>query len=231
MLGTTTDNSRQLLHRAKARLARGTAAADRHGAVEARDRRTLRPRVLVRRRLELTALLAEDVGMWSDGGGKASAARRPLIGRDQVLNFLVGLHRTAQTAGTPARCVAEDRRRQLRACPDRAGRAAPRVDLRVLHRRRRDFRDPRRPQSRQARAHRSSAHDVALTLFEARRNGIDSISSSRGDQQCGIFPRQGPADRWCFCTESACRTRPGARSRRICRHRAVSSRSTLPDSA
>ena len=32
-------------------------------------------------------------------GGKASAARRPLVGRDEVLNFLVGLHRTAQTAG------------------------------------------------------------------------------------------------------------------------------------
>jgi RNA polymerase sigma-70 factor (ECF subfamily) len=37
--------------------------------------------------------------MWSDGGGKASAARRPLAGRDQVLNFLIGLRRTAQTAG------------------------------------------------------------------------------------------------------------------------------------
>ena len=47
----------------------------------------------------LTALLAGDVGMWSDGGGKASAARRPLAGRDQVLNFLIGLRRTAQTAG------------------------------------------------------------------------------------------------------------------------------------
>ncbi len=35
--------------------------------------------------------------MWSDGGGKATAARRPLLGREQVLNFLVGLHRTAET--------------------------------------------------------------------------------------------------------------------------------------
>ncbi|MEP7310623.1 MAG: hypothetical protein ABJA98_34405 [Acidobacteriota bacterium] len=47
----------------------------------------------------MTALLAKDVGLWSDGGGKASAARRPLVGRDQALNFLIGLHRTAQTAG------------------------------------------------------------------------------------------------------------------------------------
>jgi RNA polymerase sigma-70 factor (ECF subfamily) len=37
--------------------------------------------------------------MWSDGGGKASAARRPLLGRDEVLNFLIGLHRTGQTTG------------------------------------------------------------------------------------------------------------------------------------
>ena len=48
---------------------------------------------------ELAELLASDVGMWSDGGGKASAARRPMHGRDEVLNFLVGLYRTAQTSG------------------------------------------------------------------------------------------------------------------------------------
>jgi len=40
-----------------------------------------------------------DVGMWSDGGGKASAARRPLVGRDEVSHFLLGLHRTAQATG------------------------------------------------------------------------------------------------------------------------------------
>jgi RNA polymerase sigma-70 factor (ECF subfamily) len=37
--------------------------------------------------------------MWSDGGGRASAARRPLIGRDQVLNFLIGLRRSAHATG------------------------------------------------------------------------------------------------------------------------------------
>jgi RNA polymerase sigma-70 factor (ECF subfamily) len=47
----------------------------------------------------LTALLASDVGMWSDGGGKVSAARRPLVGRNEVLNFLIGVQRTAETAG------------------------------------------------------------------------------------------------------------------------------------
>ena len=36
------------------------------------------------------------MGFWSDGGGKASAALRPLVGHDEVINFLVGLHRVGQ---------------------------------------------------------------------------------------------------------------------------------------
>jgi RNA polymerase sigma-70 factor, ECF subfamily len=98
MLGTTTDNSRQLLHRAKARVAEGrprlTGTAQSRRAVAERFARAFSAGDAG----ELTALLTKDVGMWSDGGGKASAARRPLIGRDQVLNLLVGLHRTAQTS-------------------------------------------------------------------------------------------------------------------------------------
>jgi RNA polymerase sigma-70 factor (ECF subfamily) len=100
MLGTTVENSRQLLHRAKARLASARPPAT----------QTMQSRRAVAERFarafssgdggELTALLAQDVGMWSDGGGKASAARRPLIGRQQVVAFLLGLHRTAQTTGS-----------------------------------------------------------------------------------------------------------------------------------
>src|SRR5262245_20196277 len=96
VLGTTTENSRQLLHRAKGRLAKrrprltGTASSRRE--VAERFARAFAsgdgP--------ALTSLLAADVGMWSDGGGKVSAARRPLIGRDHVLKFLLGIHRTAQ---------------------------------------------------------------------------------------------------------------------------------------
>jgi len=96
MLGTTVENSRQLLHRAKAKLAearptlKGSAQSRR--AVAERFARAFSSGD----GSELTALLAKDVGMWSDGGGKASAARRPLLGRDHVLNFLIGIHRTAQ---------------------------------------------------------------------------------------------------------------------------------------
>lgn len=41
----------------------------------------------------MTNLLAEDVQLWSDGGGKAAAATRPLAGRDVVVRFLLGLSR------------------------------------------------------------------------------------------------------------------------------------------
>jgi RNA polymerase sigma-70 factor (ECF subfamily) len=99
MLGTTTDNSRQLLHRAKERLAEGrprlTGTAQSRRVVAERFARAFSSGDGI----GLTALLAQDVGMWSDGGGKASAARRPLMGRDVVINFLVGLHRTARAAG------------------------------------------------------------------------------------------------------------------------------------
>jgi len=99
MLGTTAENSRQLLHRAKAQVARGhtrlTGTAQSRRAVAERFARAF----LLGDAAALTALLSKDVGMWSDGGGKASAARRPLLGRDEVLNFLLGLHRTAQATG------------------------------------------------------------------------------------------------------------------------------------
>jgi RNA polymerase sigma-70 factor, ECF subfamily len=99
MLAMTVENSRQLLHRAKERLTAerprltGTTASRR--AVAERFARAFASG----NGSELTEILARDVGMWSDGGGKASAARRPLIGRDEVCNFLVGLYRTAQAAG------------------------------------------------------------------------------------------------------------------------------------
>jgi RNA polymerase sigma-70 factor (TIGR02957 family) len=45
----------------------------------------------------LEALLAQDVVLVSDGGGQASAARRPVVSRDHVARFLVGI--CAKTAG------------------------------------------------------------------------------------------------------------------------------------
>jgi RNA polymerase sigma-70 factor (ECF subfamily) len=44
---------------------------------------------------ELTDLLAEDVSIWSDGGGKVRAAQRPIHGRDAVARFVLGILRKA----------------------------------------------------------------------------------------------------------------------------------------
>ena len=99
MLDMTTENSRQLLHRAKEKLAHGrpqpSGTPESRRAVAERFARAL----VSGDGGALTTLLASDVGMWSDGGGKAIAARRPLLGRDEVLRFLVGLHRTAVASG------------------------------------------------------------------------------------------------------------------------------------
>jgi RNA polymerase sigma-70 factor (ECF subfamily) len=92
MLGITIDNSRQLLHRAKARLAEGRPRL----TGTASTRRAAAERLHSRDASALTSLLAGDVGMWSDGGGKVSAAKRPLVGRDEVLNFLLGVRRAAR---------------------------------------------------------------------------------------------------------------------------------------
>ena len=99
MLGLSEANCRQLFHRAKARLARDRpsvpdASADRL-AVAARFGDAMKAGDAA----AFTALLAQDVGLWADGGGKVAASRRPLVGRAEVLNFLVGLHRVAVTIG------------------------------------------------------------------------------------------------------------------------------------
>jgi len=99
MLDTTPANCRQLFHRAKTHL------ADRrprfHDTVAAK-------RPLVGRFVHalrdgdgdaLASVLAEDVGFWSDGGGKVLAARRPIFGRDSVVQVLVGIRRTAPAFG------------------------------------------------------------------------------------------------------------------------------------
>lgn len=41
----------------------------------------------------LTSLLARDVTVWSDGGGKAAAARQPVLGQERVVRLLLGAYR------------------------------------------------------------------------------------------------------------------------------------------
>ena len=104
MLGTTPENSRQLLHRAKARLTSGRPTLTGSAASRRKVAERFTHAFTSGDGSTLADLLAADVGLWSDGGGKVSAARRPLHGRPEVLNFLLGLYRTAQ------RAAASDRR-------------------------------------------------------------------------------------------------------------------------
>ncbi len=113
ILGITSANSRQMFHRAKDKV-RETSPANFTGQKDAAQI-TKDTNVELEARhdvaaqfahafqsgdvLQLTELLAADVRFTADGGGKVSAARRPLLGREEVLNFLVGLYRTAQASG------------------------------------------------------------------------------------------------------------------------------------
>jgi len=99
ILGISVDNSRQLLHRAKDRIAAGaprlTGTPESRRAVAERFASAFSSGDAG----QLTTLLTNDVAMWADGGGKASAVRRPVLGRDAVVNFLTAIYRANQTAG------------------------------------------------------------------------------------------------------------------------------------
>jgi RNA polymerase sigma-70 factor (ECF subfamily) len=108
MLDTTPANCRQLFHRARGRIAERKPRF--RATVE--EKRPLVER-FVRAFSEgseaaLTSVLAEDVGFWSDGGGKAPAARRPIFGREQVVRLLVGIRRAAPATGVPLESVTLD---------------------------------------------------------------------------------------------------------------------------
>ena len=108
MLDTTPANCRQLFHRAKTRLAerrpRFRESADAKRPLVGRFVNALRDGDGE----ALASVLAEDVGFWSDGGGKVLAARRPVFGRAAVVQVLVGIRRTAPSLGIALDAVGLD---------------------------------------------------------------------------------------------------------------------------
>jgi len=94
-LGISVESSRQLLHRAKQRVTAGRSRLTGTSSSR-RDVASQFARALLSGDSDrLKDMLTADVGLWSDGGGKVLAARRPLLGRDEVAKFLIGLYRTA----------------------------------------------------------------------------------------------------------------------------------------
>jgi RNA polymerase sigma-70 factor (ECF subfamily) len=111
MIGKNTAACRQLFHRAQLRLAEHRPRFE--PSLEAQ--RDLLARFLVACQSgnvqELTTMLARDVVSWSDGGGKVSAALRPIYGQQRNIRFILGVLRkmppayafsAAEVNGAPA---------------------------------------------------------------------------------------------------------------------------------
>jgi RNA polymerase sigma-70 factor (ECF subfamily) len=101
-LGGSEASCRQLFHRARERLAARRARSTRSRG----ERRKLAERFVSALRAgdrdALTLTLADDVGFWGDGGGRVVAARRPVLGRDPVVNLLLGIRRTGLQSAAAA---------------------------------------------------------------------------------------------------------------------------------
>lgn len=83
-------NCRQLYRRALQRVA---GPGKRFEAEPERQARIVESFVTAAREGDLAGLerlLAADVTWWSDGGGRVTSARRPIVGREKVLRFLAG---------------------------------------------------------------------------------------------------------------------------------------------
>ncbi|HXJ34458.1 MAG TPA: RNA polymerase sigma-70 factor [Candidatus Eisenbacteria bacterium] len=95
IVGKTPEHCRQVLHRARERV----VAARRRPTVSREEQERLTHQFLatiatgdVR---ALAAMLADDVVLWSDGGGKRVAARNPIRGSMRVARFFAGIWRKA----------------------------------------------------------------------------------------------------------------------------------------
>ena len=106
--GKTEANCRQIFARARQRIAAGAQARD---AASSPDRRAAGEQ-FARRFFEATAggdmeallgMLAPDVVFHGDGGGKAQAIGRPLVGRDRVVRLLLGIFRRARVVDVSLR--------------------------------------------------------------------------------------------------------------------------------
>jgi RNA polymerase sigma factor (sigma-70 family) len=90
LLGISEENSRKILSRAKKELANKavinqpeTPSGYLERFMEAIQNRDMK---------SLEQMLTEDITLVSDGGGKASAALQPLVGRERVIAFISGLY-------------------------------------------------------------------------------------------------------------------------------------------
>ena len=98
IVGKTPDHCRQLLHRARSRV---VAMRDRAAPTPQAEQERLMQQFLATLATgdveTLASMLADDVVAWSDGGGKRTAARKPIRGPIRVARFFASLWRKAAT--------------------------------------------------------------------------------------------------------------------------------------
>jgi RNA polymerase sigma-70 factor, ECF subfamily len=97
VLDTSEDNARQLVTRARKHI---DSKRPRFPVDRARHQKLLEQFLAACATgdsASFTGLLSEDVVLYSDGGGKASAALNPIYGAERVVKFLVGIARKGRT--------------------------------------------------------------------------------------------------------------------------------------
>lgn len=88
--GLSTDNCRQVLHRSHEKLARKATYKPDAAAIRLLTEAFLMA-LNTQDRSALETILKNDIELYSDGGGKRSAALRPLLGIAKVVKFLLGI--------------------------------------------------------------------------------------------------------------------------------------------
>lgn len=93
ILGETQANCRQMVHRAKTRVRRDRSRFEAAPEHQQRMLQAFGHAVEAGEMEELLNLFHQDITFYSDGGGKAIAALRPVQGADKVARFFLGLRR------------------------------------------------------------------------------------------------------------------------------------------
>ena len=97
---------RQLVARAREHVRDGRPRFTRSPQTEARLMAAFATAMLSGQVDAIETMLAQDAVLYSDGGGKRKAARKPIYGRDKILRFLHGIQRKSHAtveAARPAR--------------------------------------------------------------------------------------------------------------------------------
>lgn len=118
ILETSEANCRQLVRRARARLAGGRGRFVPNPAEAEAIVRQFLDACLGGDLEGLVSRLAEDATAWSDGGGRVAAARQPIRGAVRVARFLAGLARKWSRVGGEFQVVAVNGNLGLLACID-----------------------------------------------------------------------------------------------------------------